>query len=90
MLWHGRPYGCGLKLPEDKKATICGVEGENVVAYGHLPSPANKRTLSPLLNSKCNLLSDQNSAPSSHGYSEFQPRPFIVILNFSPVLSSLF
>ena len=39
MLWHGRPYGCGLWLPEDKKL-ICGMKGKNVVAYGRLPSPA--------------------------------------------------
>ena len=22
MLWHGRPYGCGSWLPEDKKANV--------------------------------------------------------------------
>ena len=26
--------------PEDKKDKICGMEGENVVVYGRLPSPA--------------------------------------------------
>jgi len=40
MLWHGRPYGCGSWLPEDKKKIICGMEGENVVANDRLPSPA--------------------------------------------------
>ena len=35
MMWHGIPNGCGLWLPEDKKL-ICGMKGENVVAYGHL------------------------------------------------------
>ena len=41
MLWHGRPYGCGLWLPEDKKGTMWyGME--NVVAYGRLPSPARR------------------------------------------------
>ena len=33
MLWHGRPNGCGLNLPEEKKL-IFGVEGGNIVAYG--------------------------------------------------------
>ena len=37
MLWHGRPNGFGLWLPEVKKANICGMEGKNVVAYGRLP-----------------------------------------------------
>ena len=44
MLWHGRLYGCGSWLPEDKKANmshiICSMEGGNVVDYGRLPSPA--------------------------------------------------
>ena len=39
MLLHGRAYGCGSWLPEDKML-ICGMEGQNVAAYGYLPSPA--------------------------------------------------
>ena len=35
MLRHGRPNGCGLTLPEDKKANMW-----HVVVYGRLPSPA--------------------------------------------------
>jgi len=38
MLWHGRPNGCGLNLPEEKKL-IFGVEGGNIVAYGHHAFP---------------------------------------------------
>ena len=38
MLWHGIPNGCGLLPPEDKKL-ICGMEGENVVAYGRQSFP---------------------------------------------------
>jgi len=37
-MWHGRGKCCGLWLPELKKL-VCGMEGENVVANGHLPSP---------------------------------------------------
>ena len=47
ILWHGRPNGCGM---EDRtvvaydcrktKKLICGMKGENVVAYGRLPFPA--------------------------------------------------
>ena len=29
-----------LMAEEDKKKLICGMEGENVVAYGRLPSPS--------------------------------------------------
>ena len=32
MLWHGRPNGCGLWLPEDKRL-IFGMDWKNVVAY---------------------------------------------------------
>ena len=35
MLWHGRPKRCGLWLPEDKKANIWHIDGENVMACGH-------------------------------------------------------
>ena len=35
MLRHERPNGCGLRLPEDKKANMW-----HVVVYGRLPSPA--------------------------------------------------
>ena len=40
MLGHGRQYGCDSWLPEDKNL-ICGMEGENVVAYGGL-DPKNE------------------------------------------------
>ena len=32
MLWHGRPNGCGLWLPEDKRL-IFGMDWKNVVVY---------------------------------------------------------
>ena len=37
MLWHGRPNGFGLWLPEVQKANMWHGR-ENVVAHGRLPS----------------------------------------------------
>ena len=43
VLWHDRRlYGCGLCGRKTKKV-IYSMEGENVVAYGRLPSPARCR-----------------------------------------------
>ena len=39
MLWHGRPCGCGLWLPEDKKKLIFSMDqGENADGLWRLPS----------------------------------------------------
>ena len=42
MMWDEGPYGCGLSSYRCRKTKKrkCGMEGENVVAYGRLPSPA--------------------------------------------------
>ena len=47
LMWHGRLYGCGLWLPEDKKVK-CDMEGETFVACYRLPSPANPASSSVL------------------------------------------
>ena len=81
MLWHGIPNGCGLRLPEDKKAAMW--HGRENVACGRLPFPA------PFVPKRiCDLTKLLNIFPSNPADYTF-PSYLIYCLYFLFFLSSL-